>query len=68
MRELNTDGENPFISWLARLIDEVGSLLVNKNKALSYEITVHKRDVKTLFDIKEKYSSSVLKRSNVNCL
>jgi hypothetical protein len=50
---------------LAGLIDRDGTLLVNNNKALSCEITVHKRDVKTLFD-KKKYLGSVLKISNVN--
>lgn len=54
-----------FIYWLAGLIDGDGSLLVNKNKALTCEITVHERDVKALFKIKEKYHGSVLKRSNV---
>jgi len=49
------------ISWFDR-IDQGGSLLVNKNKALSCETTVHNRDVKPLFDIKEKYHDSILKK------
>ena len=57
--------DNDFLYWLAGLIDGDGSLLVNKNKALTCEITVHERDVKTLFKIKAKYHGSVLKRSNV---
>jgi len=61
----NQDNNDQFIYWLAGLIDGDGSLLVNKNKALSCEITVHERDVKTLFKIKEKYYGSVHKRSNV---
>jgi LAGLIDADG endonuclease len=61
----NPDIEDNFIYWLAGLIDGDGSLLVNKNKALSCEITVDERDVKALFEIKERYHGSVLKRSNV---
>ena len=57
--------ENDFIYWLAGLIDGDGSLLVNKNKVLSCEITIHERDVKALFEIKDKYHGSVLKRSKV---
>ena len=60
------NNKDQFIYWLAGLIDGDGSLLINKNKALSCEITVHERDVKALFKIKERYHGSILKRSNVN--
>ena len=64
--KINVNNNDPdFIYWLAGLIDGDGSLLINKNKALTCEITVHERDVKALFNIKEKYHGSVLKRSNV---
>lgn len=62
---INSSNDLNFIYWLAGLIDGDGSLLVNNNKALTCEITVHERDVKVLFKIKEKYHGSVLKRSNV---
>lgn len=62
---INKSNDLNFIYWLAGLIDGDGSLLVNLNKALTCEITVHERDVKALFKIKEKYHGSVLKRSNV---
>jgi len=61
----NDNNNNEFKYWLAGLIDGDGSLLVNKNKVLSCEVTVHERDVKALFKIKEKYHGSVLKRSQV---
>jgi hypothetical protein len=61
----SNDNNNEFKYWLAGLIDGDGSLLVNKNQVLSCEVTVHERDVKALFKIKEKYHGSVLKRSHV---
>ena len=62
---INNNNDINFIYWLAGLIDGDGSLLVNLNKALTCEVTVHERDVKALFKIKEKYHGSVLKRSSV---
>jgi len=64
-KNLDNNNDDQFIYWLAGLIDGDGSFLINKNKALTCEITVHERDVKALFKIKEKYHGSVLKRSNV---
>jgi hypothetical protein len=64
-RNMSSIIDNDFLYWLAGLIDGDGSLLVNKNKALTCEITVHERDVKALFKIKAIYHGSVLKRSNV---
>lgn len=64
-KNLDNNEDDQFIYWLAGLIDGDGSLLVNKNKALTCEISVHERDVKALFKIKEKYHGSVSKRSNV---
>jgi hypothetical protein len=52
---LNLYNDDQFTYWLAGLIDGDGCLLINKNKAMTCEITVHERDVKVLFDIKEKY-------------
>jgi len=63
---INVESDNNFSFWLSGLIDGDGSLLVNKNKALTCEITVQARDIEVLFLIKERYQGSVLKRSNVN--
>ena len=52
-KNLDNNEDDQFIYWLAGLIDGDGSLLVNKNKALTCEISVHERDVKALFKIKE---------------
>lgn len=48
------DDKDQFIYGLASLIDGDGSLLINKYKALSCEISVHERDVKALFKICSK--------------
>jgi hypothetical protein len=64
-KNIVNNNKDQFIYWLAGLIDGDGSLLINKNKALSCEITIQGRDVKALYEIKKRYSGSVLKRSNV---
>ena len=67
--KFNVSNNDPdFIYWLAGLIDGDGSLLVNKNKALTSLSCTVISHVKALFKIKEKYHGSVLNRSNVKAL
>ena len=51
-----------FFKWLAGLIDGDGSLLVNKNGYATIEITLHERDVQTLYKIKELIQGKVNSR------
>jgi len=51
-----------FFNWLAGLIDGDGSLLVNKNGYATIEITLHERDVQTLYKIKDLLQGKVNSR------
>ena len=51
-----------FFNWLAGLIDGGGSLLVNKNGYATIEITLHEKDIKTLYKIKKLLQGKVNSR------
>lgn len=61
---LHIDKEkNKNFYWLAGLIDGDGSLLVNKNGYATIEITLHERDVRTLYKIKKLVQGKVTART-----
>jgi DNA-binding transcriptional regulator WhiA len=57
------DLEN-FKNWLAGIIDSDGGLYISKQNSISCEITMHEKEVQTLYYIKKKIGGKVSKRTN----
>lgn len=51
-----------FKNWLAGLIDSDGGFYISKKNYISCEITMHEKEVQTLYFLKEKLGGSVSKR------